>query len=65
MKNVINALDKQDAYNQAVRLKAYYPFRIVGIVDMQGKWGYLSGKTKHKFNALAKQGCHVYIISYT
>lgn len=64
MKNVINSINKQDAYDSAIRLKQYYPFRIVGIVDMHGKWGYLSGKTMAKFNTLAKQGFKVYIIRF-
>lgn len=62
MRNVINAKDKQDAYDQAVRFRAYYPFRIVGIVDMHGQWGFLSGKTMAKFKTLAKQGFPVYIL---
>lgn len=64
MKNVINCRDKEDAINSATRIKAYYPFRHVAIVDMHGQWGYIMGKTMAKLNALARQGFPVFILKH-
>jgi len=60
-RSVTLAADRQDALTQAKRFLMYYPYRIVGIVQLaDGRWGWLAGTTMHSFNKLVRDGHAVY-----
>ncbi len=56
-------MNKEQAHKEALRVKSYFPFRIVGIYQENSVWCVLTGVTKAKFNNLAKKGLEVYILN--
>lgn len=56
-------MNYDDAVREASRIKAYYPYRIVGVVSNDGEvWEALSGKTMSRFNSRLKKGYQVVLL---
>lgn len=56
-------MNYDDAVREASRIKAYYPYRIVGVVSKDGEvWETLSGKTMSRFNSQLKKGYQVVLL---
>ena len=54
-KGAISAESKQDAINQCLRFKQYYPYRYAAIIDTGESWVWCNGKTMSRINRLAKE----------
>ena len=52
----------QSTMNEAKRMKAYFPYRIVFICEKEGVFEILCGKTKAKGRTALKNGWNVYIL---
>ncbi len=52
-----------DAVREASRIKAYYPYRIVGVVSKDGEvWETVAGRTMGRFNSRLKKGYQVVLL---
>lgn len=56
-------MDKQQALNEAKKVKAWYPYRWVGVVNENGVWRHFSGKTRARANNLVRKGLEVHIVT--
>jgi hypothetical protein len=63
MRGVIDSSSKQSAVDSCTHFLRYYPFRYAAIVDMDGQWGYCTGKTKARMNRLVREGHKVYMLT--
>lgn len=55
-------MTRDEALAEAIRLKKFFPFRIVGVVRYpNGKHEVVTGKTMAKFNNLMRKGCAVWL----
>lgn len=51
-----------EALTEAIRLKKFFPFRLVGIVKHPtGEYDVAIGRTMAKFNNLMRKGCAVWL----
>ena len=56
-------MDRDKATTEAMRLKAYFPYRVVGIIEQSpGEWEAQARLTMAAFNNAARKGKPVFII---
>ena len=56
-------MTRDEALAEAIRLKKFFPFRIVGVVRYpNGKHEVISGKRISRFFRLSREGCEVSIL---
>ena len=57
-------MNKEHAISEAQRMKAYFPFRIVGVIEVsEGEWEAEARKTMAVFNKAVRERRQVFIFN--